>query len=350
MSCNLDKATLITGTVVNGVAVPLNSTALTGRWDDQCDVQESPFSSIPATFWWCIVTLMTVGYGDVVPVTAAGKVVAVLTMIQAVLLLSLPISVIGTEFTQQWLEFKSAAASVEKGRLAPRFVALRKSLHAHNVVLDDILLRVRDSMFEMEEISLRLADKLSLKKMELNHVAQLHKRKATAVVDADGGDDRLGSLVQSRMQERRRLQNSSEIVFLEAELRKRHAVLKELLAQIEMLRNNSLVKRLESCRSWYYNLRRLWQTMQLLDSDARPPPRPRARGAGRPRGVLRHVGPPHERSLPVVNCRLTSWSSSWRSRCAWRSRLRRGAARGTRMATPQRGRRRRRAHRERGAG
>lgn len=75
---------------------------------------------------------MTVGYGDVVPVTPAGKIVAAMTMIQAVLLLSLPISVIGTEFTQQWLEYRSLNTAVEKGRLAPRFVALRKSIHQHN--------------------------------------------------------------------------------------------------------------------------------------------------------------------------------------------------------------------------
>ena len=50
----------------------------------------SPFASIPASFWWCIVTLMTVGYGDVVPVTDAGKVVAGLTMVASFIILALP--------------------------------------------------------------------------------------------------------------------------------------------------------------------------------------------------------------------------------------------------------------------
>ena len=37
------------------------------------DAQPDKFGSIPQAMWWAIVTLGTVGYGDVVPVTAMGK-------------------------------------------------------------------------------------------------------------------------------------------------------------------------------------------------------------------------------------------------------------------------------------
>jgi len=100
-----------------------------GSLNSACSYVKSPYSSIPASFWWCIVTLMTVGYGDNVPVTPWGKFVAFLTMITSVLLLALPISVIGTEFTRQWLDFKVEIESrKEKKIVAPRCRAMFKAL------------------------------------------------------------------------------------------------------------------------------------------------------------------------------------------------------------------------------
>eukprot|EP00759_Apiculatamorpha_spiralis_P011667 PhF_6_TR18936/c0_g1_i2/m.27738/K04875/KCNA2; potassium voltage-gated channel Shaker-related subfamily A member 2 len=58
----------------------------------------SPFQSIPDSMWWCIVTLTTVGYGDDVPVTGAGKVVASVAMLTGVLVLAFPTMILGKTF------------------------------------------------------------------------------------------------------------------------------------------------------------------------------------------------------------------------------------------------------------
>lgn len=67
---------------------------------DNCSL--SPYYSIPQAMWWCLVTLLTVGYGDLYPITIGGKIVAALAMTVSVVILALPISIIGTNFVDFW--------------------------------------------------------------------------------------------------------------------------------------------------------------------------------------------------------------------------------------------------------
>ena len=62
--------------------------------------QPEKFGTIPDAMWWAIVTLTTVGYGDVVPVTALGKVVAGLVAIMGLGMLALPVGIIATSFAE----------------------------------------------------------------------------------------------------------------------------------------------------------------------------------------------------------------------------------------------------------
>ena len=56
--------------------------------------QPAVFSSIPATLWWSIVTLATIGYGDMVPITVAGKICAGLTAVFGVGVFALPTAIL----------------------------------------------------------------------------------------------------------------------------------------------------------------------------------------------------------------------------------------------------------------
>jgi len=58
----------------------------------------SQFKSIPDGFWWSIVTMCTVGYGDMVPVGPFGKLVGAACSLVGVLTLALPVPIIGSNF------------------------------------------------------------------------------------------------------------------------------------------------------------------------------------------------------------------------------------------------------------
>mgnify|MGYP001557139971 CR=1 FL=1 len=64
-------------------------------------VQPKLFGNIPNAMWWAISTLTTVGYGDAVPVTLVGRLVAGATMIVGLGLFALPVGIIATGFVQE---------------------------------------------------------------------------------------------------------------------------------------------------------------------------------------------------------------------------------------------------------
>jgi voltage-gated potassium channel len=62
------------------------------------EAQPDKFSSIPATMWWGIATITTVGYGDMVPITPLGKFLGGLFAIAGVGLLALPAGILSSGF------------------------------------------------------------------------------------------------------------------------------------------------------------------------------------------------------------------------------------------------------------
>jgi len=63
--------------------------------------EESQFKSIPATLWWAVVTLTTTGYGDMVPSTVLGRVIAGIIMLCGVAIFALPAGIIVAGFLDE---------------------------------------------------------------------------------------------------------------------------------------------------------------------------------------------------------------------------------------------------------
>uniref|UniRef100_A0A3Q1JDA2 Potassium voltage-gated channel modifier subfamily G member 3 n=1 Tax=Anabas testudineus TaxID=64144 RepID=A0A3Q1JDA2_ANATE len=64
------------------------------------------YASIPAACWWVIISMTTVGYGDMYPVTVAGRVLGALCVVSGIVLLALPITFIYHSFVQCYHELK----------------------------------------------------------------------------------------------------------------------------------------------------------------------------------------------------------------------------------------------------
>ena len=77
---------------------------------------KTDFDSIPRTFWWAIVTMTTVGYGDLAPKTWVGQLIGSICAIISVLIIALPISVIGNNFNLYYAHVRARLKLPKKNR------------------------------------------------------------------------------------------------------------------------------------------------------------------------------------------------------------------------------------------
>ncbi|MBN8530803.1 MAG: ion transporter [Alphaproteobacteria bacterium] len=91
---------------VAGVVLIIFSTLL---YLAEGDVQPEHFGSIPRAMWWGVATLTTVGYGDVYPVTALGRILGACTAVMGIGLIAMPAGILASAFSDAMEEERKSA-------------------------------------------------------------------------------------------------------------------------------------------------------------------------------------------------------------------------------------------------
>lgn len=102
------------------------------------DAPNTKFTSIPAAAWWAIVTMTTVGYGDMAPVTIPGKIVGSFCAVSGVLMIALPVPVIVNNFSLYYSHAQARLKLPKKRR--------RVLVNADNALKTDLIFSERGSI------------------------------------------------------------------------------------------------------------------------------------------------------------------------------------------------------------
>ncbi|MGD0837488.1 MAG: ion transporter [Polyangia bacterium] len=81
--------------IVGALTILISATLV---YSAEHEAQPNAFASMPDALWWALSTLTTVGYGDIYPVTALGRVCASVIMILGIGLVALPTGLVGSAF------------------------------------------------------------------------------------------------------------------------------------------------------------------------------------------------------------------------------------------------------------
>jgi len=84
------------------------------------ETQPDHFSSIPMAMWWAVTTITTVGYGDVLPVTVIGRLMAAIIAILGIGMFALPTGILGAGFVEEMERRKQPRCCPHCGKELPK--------------------------------------------------------------------------------------------------------------------------------------------------------------------------------------------------------------------------------------
>jgi voltage-gated potassium channel len=164
------------------------------------EVQPDKYGSIPEAMWWGIVTLTTVGYGDVTPVTLWGRMAGGLTAVMGLCMFAIPVGIIASAFIEavrrrEFVDTWNLVAKVPLFRSldAARIAAVAGVLRARRAERGERLIRKgdeADSMYFIVSGEVEVDQESAAPKSQLGagdffgEIALIAERERTATVTA----------------------------------------------------------------------------------------------------------------------------------------------------------------------
>ena len=123
------------------------------------DVQPDKFGSIPKAMWWALITLTTVGYGDVVPITGLGKVFGGIITILSMGMVAIPTGLLASSFSDQLRQRRDRYSETAYQLMEDGVICVDDREH-----LDELRVKLGLSKQECAQIEQQVREKHPLKR------------------------------------------------------------------------------------------------------------------------------------------------------------------------------------------
>lgn len=133
--------------------------AASGIYAVENKAQPEEFESIPKAMWWAVVTLTTVGYGDVTPVTMIGKFLGAMITILGVGLAALPAGILASGLATELELRKKNSEDLLKNMIMDRQLDLNEENHNIEKIRKELRLTEEQALMVIEDIKADLVYK-----------------------------------------------------------------------------------------------------------------------------------------------------------------------------------------------